>query len=175
MDLIAKECGISKRTLYEVFSDKNTLVIEAVNIVYDDRNVIFQNIIDTSESQMVAMLRIYISIRDFIKGICPSFFIDMDRLYPTVAKNYKDIEDRHIERFVNMLDKGKDEGVFRKDANSHIVAALYVMQMQNIKKSKDLFSSSYSFVEVYDTIFISFMRGIATQRGLELIDNFLEK
>ncbi|MEG2243373.1 MAG: TetR/AcrR family transcriptional regulator [Muribaculaceae bacterium] len=172
MDLIAKECGISKRTLYELFSDKNTLIIDAVNLIYEDRNKKFYEIIETSPNEMISMLRIYTTARDFISGVCQSFFIDMERLYPKVAKNYKELENTHIARFVKIIDKGKEEGVFCEGVNSDIVATLYILQFQNIKKSQELFLSRYSSVEIFDNIFLNFVKGMSTQRGLEIMADF---
>ena len=175
MDIIARECGISKRTLYENFSDKNTLAIESIQIMYEERAKLFQNILDGSDNLMTSMLRIYLLIRDFMVGMCPSFFIDMDRLYPLVAQRYKEMENHHIERFTQMLIDGIKDGVFRDDINPLIIAQLYVGQMQSMKNTKYSLLEQYSAVEIFDSMFLNFLRGIATLKGLEIIDQFIKE
>lgn len=175
MDIIARECGISKRTLYENFSDKNTLAIESIQLMYEERGKLFQNILDGSDNLMISMLRIYLLIRDFMVGMCPSFFMDMDRLYPLVAQRYKEMENVHIERFTQMLIEGIKDGVFRDDINPIIIAQLYVGQMQSMKNTKYSLLEQYSAVEIFDSMFLNFLRGIATLRGLEIIDNFIKE
>lgn len=175
MDIIARECGISKRTLYENFSDKNTLAIESIQIMYEERAKLFQNILEGSDNLMTSMLRIYLLIRDFMVGMCPSFFIDMDRLYPLVAQRYKEMENHHIERFTQMLIDGIKDGVFRDDINPLIIAQLYVGQMQSMKNTKYSLLEQYSAVEIFDSMFLNFLRGIATLKGLEIIDQFIKE
>lgn len=175
MDIIAKECGISKRTLYENFSDKNTLAIESIQIMYEERARLFQDILDNSDNLMISMLRVYLLIRDFMVGMCPSFFMDMDRLYPLVAQRYKEMENDHIERFTQMLTDGQKEGVFRDDINPLIIAPLCVGQLQSMKKTKYMLLEQYSAVEIFDSMFLNFLRGIATQKGLKIIDDFVKE
>ena len=92
-----------------------------------------------------------------------------------VAQRYKEMENDHIERFIQILKDGKKEGVFRDDINPLIIAPLYVGQMESLKKTKYMLLEKYPAVEIFDSIFFNFIRGIATLKGLEIIDNFIQE
>ena len=99
MDFIAKECGISKRTLYEQFTDKNTLVVKAIKRCNEEQRKQFCKIVEEAPNRLIAILKMYSIIRDFIVNINPAFFFDMDRLYVEIANEYKELRYEHIVYF----------------------------------------------------------------------------
>ena len=172
MDFIAKECGISKRTLYEQFTDKNNLVLSAIARRNDEQNQQFCDIAESSPNQLILMLRIYSIVCDFFASINPIFFLDMIRLYPEIYNEYKEIRDEHAKYFLCILENGKKEGVFRPDFNSEIMSSLYFDEMQMIKNKCDKPTEKYSLLEVYACFFENFTRGIVTPKGLEIFEQF---
>ncbi|MDD2961023.1 MAG: TetR/AcrR family transcriptional regulator [Muribaculaceae bacterium] len=175
MDYISRNCGISKRTLYELFEDKNTLVISAIIYKNELQRELINQIEKDSSNNLELLLKIYLSIRDSIIGLCPAFFIDMERLYPEIESQYKTVRNDNILRFKDMLEGGVAEGVFRTDFDSQIVANLYFNDIQSMKKSSNIFQWNHSFIEVYDTFFDCFIRGVLSVKGLEIYNEFIKR
>ena len=48
-------------------------------------------------------------------------------------------------------------------------------QFELLKKSDQIFNSKYTFTEIFETIFKSFIRGIATPEGVKYTDEFFEE
>ena len=71
--------------------------------------------------------------------------------------------------------EGVGEGVIRADINMEIVATLLTFQFELLKKSDQIFNSKYTFTEIFETIFKSFIRGIATPEGVKYTDEFFEE
>lgn len=174
MDYVAKECGISKRTLYENFSDKKSLTIEAISLISFERRDRIEGIILNSPTMMHAMLDMFTVIRSFMMGVCHSFFVDMDRLYPSVAETYRNIESEQIEGLISIIETGKEQGVFRSDLKSEIIVYVHFSRSQKINILETPLGNKYSALEVYETVFISFIRGIATEKGLEIVDKYFK-
>ena len=175
MDTIAKECGISKRTLYEVFADKHSLILESLKMAFKERDCKFEEIIITSENMMVAMLRIYGIIRDEISRVSHAFYMDMHRLYPELFNEYRSMQALHVEYLTNIFKQGAKEGVFVSDINYEIVGKLYFIQIEGTKENQDLFGTKIPIVDVFDTIFTAYFRGIASEKGRKILDKVLSQ
>ena len=71
------------------------------------------------------------------------------------------------------IEKGIEQGIFRSDVNFEIINLL-VREQGNILMNTNL-RSAYSFVEVYESIMFVYMRGISTERGQEILENFIKE
>lgn len=71
-----------------------------------------------------------------------------------------------------LLRKGINEGIFRKDINIDIVVKIILEQMKLLVDNEVFSSDKYTRSEVFKNMVINFIRGIATNRGIELIDSF---
>ena len=90
MDDVARACGISKRTLYETFPDKRTLISECIRRQHEAKNAQMKEIFNTSSNCFEAMYRVYQRARKMYETTSVAFFNDIKRLYP-------DIFEKHIE------------------------------------------------------------------------------
>ncbi|MFI3240341.1 MAG: TetR/AcrR family transcriptional regulator [Bacteroidales bacterium] len=174
MDYVAKECGISKRTLYENFSDKKTLTTEAINLISHERRDQVEDVIVNAPTMMHAMLGLFTIIRGYMMDTCHSFFVDMDRLYPSVAEAYRNIENAQIEGLISLVDKGKEQGVFLPDIKSEIIVFLNFSRSQKINIMETPLGNKYSALDIYETMFIAFIRGIATEKGMEIVEKYFK-
>lgn len=175
MDSIAKECGISKRTLYEQFEDKTNLVL--ASIVNSNRKVDkeLDAIMKEANNQLEGLLNIYTLILNNISTICDSFFRDIERLYPYIAEKYKEIRRCRIAYFRRIMERGQQEGLFKSDLNIEIVSILYFSQILNIKEVYFQYGTKYSISEIFACSFDCFIRGVATPDGLKIYENYKSK
>lgn len=172
MDMIAKNCGISKRTLYECFSDKTSLVCTVLAFYNDKYEWEINEIVKHSENALIAMLDSHKLVVKNLSKISQSFFIDMHRLYPQASSMFEEMGKRQRQHIISLIEQGKNEGMFRKDVNTEIIA--YVNSFRNDKQPFDCVDERFSPAEIYETFFVCFMRGISTAKGIEIIDKYLE-
>ena len=69
--------------------------------------------------------------------------------------------------------KGVDQGIFRADVNYDIVQEMIHAQMDTLIHSDAC--RNYSLVEIFKTVVFMHLRGISTEKGLELVDEFLNR
>ena len=84
MDNIARSCGISKRTLYELFPDKLTLLTEAMRFSIGKQREKLNELIEKSDNTLNALLSIYSHIRDQVSHTAQVMIDDIRRLYPSL-------------------------------------------------------------------------------------------
>ena len=89
MDMVARDCGISKRTLYETFPYKHSLIIEVIEYNQQQTNAKFMQIFEQSANSFEALMGVYTVAREFIRKTSPVFITDIKRLYPEAFDEYK--------------------------------------------------------------------------------------
>ena len=175
MDDIAKECHISKRTLYEQIPDKRTLVWQCVLFDRDCKRAEAQELVNKAATTLDALLRIYRHVRKEMTESTSVFFKDMHRLYPEMAKRCREMHREQSRSLSKFLSKGVEEGMFRDDINFELAAEVFMVQSSSLMKEFNITSDTSNVIQMLNTAFIIFLRGIATQKGIERIDNFFNE
>ncbi len=175
MDDIAASLGISKRTVYETFKDKGALVETCMRTLTAHQDKKTALVISESENVIEA---IFVFMREAIKAmkvVNPVFFKDFEKLYPALWKKMeKDSIEKKYTLSAKLLNKGIEEGLFRKDLNVEIVSKLFHEQIGLLVDESIFPRDKYDFTEVFQNIIINFTRGISTQKGSEFISRILD-
>ncbi|MDR1984512.1 MAG: TetR/AcrR family transcriptional regulator [Prevotellaceae bacterium] len=177
MDEIATEAGISKRTLYEMFANKEDLLSKLTEYIWDEHRDIVKNIIDATPSCLIGILNIlkYATEENKHKIEAKSkecFFIDLKKFYPKIVEKNKERRDLYFSFMAQHLKKGVEQQTVRNDLNLDLVSTLFIAQIEginNIIKSIQQFDSQ----EIFTTLILSFCRGISTEKGMKEIEDFV--
>ncbi|MBO4721391.1 MAG: TetR/AcrR family transcriptional regulator [Muribaculaceae bacterium] len=175
MDMVARDCGISKRTLYETFPNKHNLISDVIKYNRQQTNEKFTQIFEQSANNFEALLGVYTVVREFIQKVSPAFLADIKRLYPEAFDEYKAQEIDHILSLARIIKKAKDEGLVLPGIKCKIAAVVFNNNMKTLHHMQDFPFPEYTAAEVFDGAFLNFMRGIATAQGQEIIENFVIK
>lgn len=170
MDDIANNLSISKRTLYEVFQDKETLLLECLVRGRELQNS-YMNEVDIQKSNVLEIvLRFYQYNIARLRRINPRFFEDLKK-YPQVMNFLRNERNRDFHVVVNYFEKGIEQGIFRKDVNMDLFIRLLNLTFDNTMESD--VSKNYSVNEIYSVVVITYLRGISTDKGLKILDEFM--
>ena len=111
MDMVARDCGISKRTLYETFPNKHNLISDVIKYNQQQSNAKFTEIFEQASNSFEALMGVYTVAREFIRKTSPVFIADIKRLYPEAFEQYKAQEIDHILSLAKIIKRAKDEGL----------------------------------------------------------------
>ncbi len=90
MDSLANHLGISKRTIYEIFSDKDDLLIGVLDLMNQKQEDLLANILKESENAIVAIFRLIEINQVHFQQISPAFQADIKKFhYELLVKNSK--------------------------------------------------------------------------------------
>ena len=98
------------------------------------------------------------------------FFEDIEK-YPKVMRYIDESRKENLDSAMEFYRKGVEQGIFRNDVNYNIVRAMVCEQMDLLLHSE--ICKSYSLGEIFETVVFMHMRGISTEKGLKIVDNFL--
>lgn len=170
MDDIASGLSISKRTLYELFSDKEELLVEVVRIHRDEVKDYMTNIASKADNVLEVIIGFYEMTIDEFKHTNRCFFEDIKK-YPKVVEFLEESRRENINSAMAFYQKGVEQGIFREDVNYPIVQEMISGQMDALLKSLP----TYSLEEIFETLVFMHMRGISTEKGLKIVNDFLDR
>ncbi|MFN4886336.1 MAG: TetR/AcrR family transcriptional regulator [Bacteroidota bacterium] len=172
MEDIARKLGISKKTLYAHVKDKEDLLLQAVILFgkFEDKQL--NEICSRGLNAIDESLEIKKWVLDMIQNIHPSVAYDIEKFHPAVSKRMKTSRHENVYRsiFQNIV-KGQKEGLYRSDINADILAKLYIGRMESIFDQELFPSTTYNVSDVYMEWFIYHIHGMATSKGLQLLEN----
>ena len=172
MDEIAASLGISKRTLYEVFPDKETLLEECILKSQKDGDIFVKGVIETSSNVLEVLLRCYQWSIERFHATNKKFFEDIKK-YPKVYAMMKDRSESDSEKTMSFFKSGVEQGIFRSDVNFEIVNLL-VREQFDVLLNTDI-CNEYPFIEVYESIMFTYIRGISTEKGAKVLEEFISE
>ncbi len=170
MDDIAASFGISKRTLYELFSDKEALLIECIRREMALEEAFMREQVTRSLNVLEILLKRYQRSIERFHATSKKFFDDIKK-YPRAYEQLKNGNNRNTEDAVNFFKEGVRQGYFREDVNFPIVNSLLRAQLDILMES-DL-CKTYPFLAVYESIMFTFLRGISTEKGACELERFI--
>ena len=175
MDYLAKKMGVSKRTIYELFPDKQGLLRATLEFMFHRHDNHFNELAkSTSNTIEFVVGSIKVGVAS-IKEINPIFVDDLERHYPKLCHEFLIMRKRDtINEFQQLVDRGIREGMFRQGLNINLVAKIFVEQME-LTHRKDIFpQDEYPAIELFETLVINFIRGICTLDGIRELEKLLE-
>ena len=120
MDDIAAALGISKRTLYEVFADKESLLRECILKAQADRDRYLQQVYEESHNVLEVILAVFQKSIEVFHQTNKRFFEDIKK-YPKVYEIMRARQDSDSVKTMSFFKVGVDQGIFRSDVNFAIV------------------------------------------------------
>jgi AcrR family transcriptional regulator len=175
MSDIANELGVSKRTLYEVFRDKEDLLENCFNAHIAETEKAIQTLTGQSEDVIDTLMQIYARYLNEMRTINRSVMHDLKKYH---SELYKKVEQKHKENvyiLLPLLEKGVNQGLIRNDVNFEIILWLVKSQFKALMEENYFPMDKYSMNEFIQAIILSFIRGIATPLGNEKVDIIVEK
>ncbi|MCQ2267126.1 MAG: TetR/AcrR family transcriptional regulator [Bacteroidaceae bacterium] len=172
MDNLAAELGMSKRTLYQLFADKEDLLLACImskEACLHERHL--QQRRDT-DNVLDFILRDFAFRLEDAQNDSLAFIADIKR-YPRVVEHLKAHSESHVQRAVEFLQKGVEQGVFRADVDYTIFYNFASRQLSMM--SEQPYFRSLPLRDIFLNVTVVFLRGCCTDRGNQLINEFLER
>ena len=172
MDDIATEMAISKRTLYEIYSNKEDLLYECVR---HENDVMSRDIAEYArnagnEMDVIAYF-IKLKLSD-LGAVNPLFYSEMDK-YERILRFFKKNSERQAARSREFMNKGIEHGFFRSDLNYDIVNKMGEAAMNHVMHTR--LYEKYKLDEIVHSFVIVYLRGCCTEKGLAYLDKCLFK
>ena len=172
MDDIANCLSISKRTLYEIYDNKEDLLFECVKTSFEHSEKELHESVENADNVMDILLRIYRLKMNLLRKTHPSFYCELEK-YPKILEYFEKQDGKRRAQQMDFIKRGIMEGYFRNDVNYDLILDLFDVSNRYIISNYN--SLNYSMEQLsYNLVFV-FLRGFCTLRGVEILDKFLDE
>lgn len=172
MDDISNLLSISKRTLYEIYGNKETLLYECFKVYYEELSIHMEQFGKSGKNVLQMMIEFYrIQVRTF-SNTDPLFFSDLQK-YPKVVAYLEKRRTEQNAKSVLFFRQGIREGYFREDVNYRIVTRIGEVGMRYVMDSK--MYSEFQMDDIFRNFLFVLVRGFCTEKGLMEFERHLSQ
>lgn len=172
MDSVAKNLGMSKRTLYEIFGSKENMILEAMRLMQERAKECIIAVTSKSQNAMEAMILALKEHQRTMNEVTMDFIRDMDEYFPRLRTTYD--QSVATDQMLRGFENGVKEGVFRPEVDYRIMVRLFVIQMESLKRMEEHFPADVTLLQTYNTISLAFLRSIATPKGMKVLEGLYD-
>ena len=169
MESIASSLSISKRTLYEIYGDKESLLFACIK---DDQEKRQEFLRDFSEQHnaMETVLEVYLRKVEDLRTVNSAFYADLP-LYPKVMA-YIEASHRDMhEHFIAFMQRGVKEGYFRKEVNYELISRMFDTIGRYV--AQEGLYAQYPYEELLRNLMLVPLRGLCTPKGVKFLSQKL--
>jgi AcrR family transcriptional regulator len=173
MDDIARHLGISKKTIYQSFGDKDEVVNTLMEYKLKEDEVEYCQISDKSNNIIEEIFLLMKHMSSVFGKINPNVFYDLQKYHSSSWERFKTFKEDCIQRMVEeAIMKGIVDGIVRQDINPKIMATLRMEEVEMGFNPRLFPPDKFKILEVQLALLDHFLHGICTLKGHKLVNKY---
>lgn len=164
MDDISSGLHVSKRTVYEIFGDKEELLLAGIRQQKENVRRRMEVYAAEGNHNVIDMLCYFYRIQMEHNGRVGGIFFEEIHRLPRVVKYLRESHDEECTDRMRFFDEGIREGLFKADINYPLVLSVSQLTINEIMHQQ--LYLQYTMQEIFDNYYMVVIRGICTERGL---------
>jgi AcrR family transcriptional regulator len=173
MDDIAAQAGMSKKTLYIYFTDKEELVGAVFNIIMEDNKAHCTQSRKVAENALDEVFRAFDFVQEMFANMNPAILYDMEKYHPPTFKKFKDFQNGFLYGMIKTnLERGVKEELYREEIDIDIITRYRIHSIM-LPFNPDVFPTNRTqLVHIEQQLLEVYLYGLTTARGEKLIDKY---
>jgi TetR/AcrR family transcriptional regulator, cholesterol catabolism regulator len=169
LDDMAKRLGISKKTIYQHFSDKEEIVYQVVMSRMEQDKSEMDCLNDVSENPVEQMLIMAKVFKEHVEGANPNVIMDVQRYYPKAWALFLAHKENYILAGIrDNLNRGVSQGYYRLDIDIDVMARLRAELVQIGFDDRIFPTDRLNTFSIQDQLQHHFLRGLLTDEGFSI-------
>jgi AcrR family transcriptional regulator len=176
MDEIAGQTGISKKTLYQFFEDKDALVEIVMQSELEYMQKQCNRQVKEAENAIEEVFLDMDAMEEVMDAMNPQIIFDLEKFYPRTFEKFKKHKNNFLLEVIKKnLNRGMQEEIYRNDLDIDIIAR-FRLESAFIIFNPELFPhSKYSLLKVSTEICHHYLYGISTTKGKKFIEKYIQQ
>jgi TetR/AcrR family transcriptional regulator, cholesterol catabolism regulator len=173
MDEIASQLGISKKTIYQFFTDKDDMVSAVIEQEISHNEMECNNFRDSAKDAVHQIFLALESLEEMLKYTNPLMLYDLEKHHPRSFQKLREYKYRFLYQIImDNLQWGIGEDLYRSEIDKDIVAKCRI-ESAFLVFNPDVFPHSrYRIFEVNFELAMLFLYGVVTDKGKQLIEKY---
>jgi AcrR family transcriptional regulator len=176
MDDIARHLGMSKKTIYQSFSEKDEIVLAVTKMhecMWEERAT---HLAQTSDNAIEELLKFSMVFRDQMRQMNPSLMFDLFKYHREAWQEWITYKNKVIrKKIVDTINRGISESYFRADLKVDILATFRVEQVEMAFSESIFPREQYKLEDVQMQLFDHFIYGCLTRKGIDMYEQTKQK
>lgn len=173
MDDIANILSVSKRTVYEIYENKEQLLMESIKA---DTYAFDQHLAEFAARKDISVMDVIleffrVQMRN-LTGVNPNFYIELER-YDSITQWLNENHQKKNQTTQAFFAQGIKEGYFRDDINYELILQVADGAIGYIRKAQ--LYKLYTLKEIFSDVIMLFVRGLCTMKGISELDCLIEE
>ena len=176
MDEIATQLGISKKTIYQFYADKDALVDSVIDIVVNANEAECCMQRDESENPIHEIFIAMDMVQEMLRTMNPTIVYDLQKYHPAAHKKLNDHKNKFLYKQIKEnLEKGIALQLYRSDINTEIIARFRLASVF-LLFTPDLFPlGRFNLGTIMEEVTSHFLYGLVTPKGQKLIQKYQQQ
>lgn len=172
---ISRESGVSKKTVYEHFRDKEELVQEGMRFMLNGHEQHLEDFRQQSANAIEELLKEVKYMEEMGNTINPVMLYEMQKYHPVIWREVETFKQEHMMRAITTnLERGIQEGSYRKDLKLNVMARMRLLQLETVFQPALYPATQFNMQEVVREITTHFILGITTPKGREIAADYIQ-
>lgn len=176
MDNIASELGMSKKTIYQYYTDKDELVHAVMDgevaRTHQDCEFCKRHSGNAIEEMFLTMQQVH----EHFSKLNPSVLYDLEKFHPGAFAKFRKMKEEYLmEVIADNIRRGKEEGVYREDIPVELMSRYRVETMMIPFAMAAQAPNQYNLADVSKEVMEHFFIGISTLKGFKQIMKLKEE
>ena len=172
MDEISQGLHVSKRTVYEIFGDKEELLLAGLKIKSLEMREKLETYSCNVAHNVVDIIGYFYKLQMEVNSMVGVAFYEEIHRMPRVFEFFKQEHEREFADRVKFLKAGVEERLFCQDIDYSLTMELLSASMSEIMRNQ--IYKKYSMQQIFDNFFLVIIRGFCTERGAALLNKVIE-
>lgn len=170
MDDLARELGMSKKTIYKYFSDKNQLVVSIIEMKLEMDQALCLNNQSQSQNAIDDIISMSTLILEQLNNVNPTVFFDIKKYHSEASKLLHDHKWNFLLSIITAnIERGKAEGFYKKDLETDIISRLYMSNMEVILNGTIFPWPEFQIQDLIKTKIKFHLYGLVNDKGREYL------
>jgi len=173
MDEIAGQVGMSKKTIYQYYTDKDELVDAVFTAMMEENK---RNCIEEREKSTNAIEEVFMAfdrVRGMFANMNPSVLFDMEKYHPACFKKFKEFKNGFLYQMIKSnIERGIQEELYRNDFDLDILARYRIHSIMLAFDSEIFPNNRTHLVQIEEQLLEHFLSGLASSKGQKLIQKY---
>lgn len=170
MDDISGVLSISKRTLYEIYGNKEDLLLEVLHLMKKECMEKFLEVSKENSTVIDDFISFCKFQTEFMKNLSPAFITDLQK-YPKAQEHLTAHNEEARQHALSFFKRGVKEGFFLPHLDYALICDMLEIQRQHVISSQ--LYCTHSFEELFNNFTVTSLRGYCTSKGIAQLDSFL--
>ena len=176
MDDIASHLGMSKKTIYQHFSNKKEIVHAGMHAHFHLEKEKYAEIHGQAEDAIHEMILLMLWVAESFKMISPVMIYDIKKYYSGSWKLFEEFKNDFVLKIIREnLEKGVSQGLYRKELDLDIMMKLRLEEIELFLKPGLFPEGKFTLAYLQTQILDHYLHGLVTLQGKKLINKYLNK